>query len=222
AGVLSVSGRVAPGTYVLEYELAETINPGNTDQATVTFKVRSTKISTMNDLAVTNKNKDVNIPVLDNDQTESGAFNLASLNVTLAPANGSTTVNADGTISYSPATGFSGEDRFTYRVCDSQDGTACATAVVTVTVRPILIELSKTVDQTQVEVGETVRYTISITNNSEFTVENVVVEDLLPDLLLYASSSPAPVEDNTWIFTQMAAGESFAMTIDAVAVAPGE
>src|SRR5690606_24516658 len=112
--------------------------------------------------------------------------------------------------------------RFTYRVCDSQDGTACATAVVTVTVRPILIGLSKAVDQTQVEVGETVRYTISITNNSEFTVENVVVEDLLPDLLLYASSSPAPVEDNTWIFTQMAAGESLAMTIDAVAVAPGE
>src|SRR5690606_9219826 len=98
-GGLSVSGRVAPGTYVLEYELSEKINPGNTDRATVTFTVRSTKISTMNDLAVTNQNKDVNIPVLDNDQTESGAFNLASLNVTLAPANGSTTVNADGTIS---------------------------------------------------------------------------------------------------------------------------
>ncbi len=221
-GVLSVTGRVAPGAYVLEYELSEIINPENTDRAKITFTVRATNISTINDQAVTNQNQAVTIPVLANDQTESGIFDLTSLTVTVAPSNGSATVNPDGTINYSPASSFSGEDRFTYRACDSQDGTACGTAVATITVRPIAIELEKSVDQTSVAVGETVTYTISITNNSEFTVENVVVEDLLPDLLLFASSSPAPSDANTWIFTQMAAGESTSMTIDALAVSPGE
>lgn len=221
-GVLSISGRVAPGAYVLEYELSEAINPTNTDLAKITFTVRATNISTINDEAVTNQNEAVTIPVLANDETESGAFNLTSIDVTVAPSNGNTTINADGTIHYSPTSNFSGEDRFTYRACDSEDGTACGTAVVLIIVRPIAIELEKSVDQTTVAVGETLTYTVSITNNSAFAVENVVVEDLLPDLLLYASSSPAPAQDNTWVFPQMAAGESFSMTIDAVAVSPGE
>lgn len=221
-GLLRLSERATPGSYVLEYRISEAADPDNNDVAKIRFVVSSSSITVTDDAAVTNQNQAVTIPVLANDETESGVFNLASLNVTLAPTNGSATVNADGTISYSPATNFNGEDRFSYQVCDSEDGTACATAVVTVTVRPILIGLTKTVDQTNVTIGETVTYTISITNNSSFTVENVVVEDLLPDLLLYASSSPAPTDDNTWVFTRMAAGESYTMTIDAVAVAPGE
>lgn len=221
-GVLRLSERAAPGSYVLEYRVSETANPDNSDVAKVRFVVNATLITLVNDVAVTNQNQAVIIPVLTNDETESGAFDLETLEVTVAPSNGTSSINDNGTVAYTPASNFNGEDEFTYRVCDGVDGTACSTAVVTVTVKPILIDITKTVDKTNISVGETLTYTVNVTNNSDFAVENVVVEDLLPDLLLYASSSPAPAEDNTWIFTRMAAGESFSMTIDAVAVSPGE
>jgi uncharacterized repeat protein (TIGR01451 family)/gliding motility-associated-like protein len=221
-GVLRLSKRAAPGSYVLEYRISETADPDNNDVAKVRFVVNATLITLVNDVAETNQNQAVTIAVLKNDKTESQAFNLETLEVTVAPSNGTSSINDDGTVTYAPASNFNGEDEFTYSVCDGVDGTACSTAVVTVTVKPILIDITKTVDKTNISVGETLTYTVTVTNNSDFAVENVVVEDLLPDLLLYASSSPAPAEDNTWIFTQMAAGESFSMTIDAVAVSPGE
>ncbi|QDU21945.1 Ig-like domain-containing protein [Urbifossiella limnaea] len=56
-------------------------------------------------------------------------FSRASL-----PANGTTTVNADGSFSYTPNSNFNGTDSFTVRV---SDGTLTDTAVVTVTVTPV-------------------------------------------------------------------------------------
>ena len=221
-GVLRLSERAAPGSYVLEYQISEIADPNNNDAAKIRFVVNSSSITLANDAAVTNQNQAVNISILANDETESGAFNLETLEVTVAPSNGTSSVNEDGTVTYTPASNFNGEDEFTYSICDSVDGTACNTAVVTVTVKPILMEVTKTVDKSNVSVGETLTYTISVTNNSDFTVENVVVEDMLPDLLLYASSSPAPSENDHWTFTRIAAGESVSMTIDAVAVSPGE
>jgi len=221
-GELRLSGRATPGSYVLEYELAEALNPENKDAAKIRFVVNSSSITTVDDPAVTNQNTAVTIPVLANDETESGTFDLGSVEVTVPADNGTHSVNENGTITYSPATNFSGEDQFTYSVCDSLDGTACSTAVVTVTVRPIAIAITKTVDNTSISVGETLTYTVTITNNSEFVVEDVRLKDVLPDLLLYASSSPAPSEDNIWIFPRLATGERISMTIDALAVTSGE
>jgi uncharacterized repeat protein (TIGR01451 family)/gliding motility-associated-like protein len=221
-GVLRVSGNIAPGTYVLEYELAEALNPDNKDSAKIRFVVNSAAITSVNDVAVTNQGQSISIPVLLNDRTESGAFNLASMEIAVAATNGTLTINPDGTITYSPTSSFSGVDQFTYSVCDSVDGSACSTAVVTITVRPISIALTKTVNNTDISVGETLTYTITITNNSEFVVENIRLSDVLPDLLLYAASSPAPAETDTWIFPRLAPGESVTMTIDALAVASGE
>ena len=221
-GMLQLSERAAPGSYVLEYRISEAEDPVNNEVAKIRFIVNSSSMTLVNDVAVTNQNQAVTIPVLSNDHTESGAFNLESLEVAVAPANGRSLATGNGTMTYTPATNFNGQDEFTYRVCDSVDGTACRTAVVTITVRPIAVDIIKTVDKTKVSVGETLRYTVTVTNNSDFAVQNVVVEDLLPEVLLYASSSPAPAADNTWVFSRMAAGESFSMTIDAVAVSPGE
>ncbi|MES1171576.1 MAG: Ig-like domain-containing protein, partial [Actinomycetota bacterium] len=50
------------------------------------------------------------------------------------PANGSVTLEDDGSVTYTPAAGFSGVDTFTYTVAD-EDG-SLATAIVTVTVTP--------------------------------------------------------------------------------------
>ena len=52
-----------------------------------------------------------------------------------APANGSATVNADGSYRYTPDAGFSGVDSFDYTVTDGLGRTATATVTVTVTPR---------------------------------------------------------------------------------------
>jgi hypothetical protein len=46
--------------------------------------------------------------------------------------NGSVTINADNTLSYSPRADFSGTDSFTYTVCDGEGGESTATVNVTV------------------------------------------------------------------------------------------
>src|SRR5690606_19614415 len=82
-GVLRVAGNVAPGSYVLEYELAEALNPDNIDLAKIRFVVNSSIITAVNDVAVTNQGQSVSIPVLANDETDSGLFDLASLEITV-------------------------------------------------------------------------------------------------------------------------------------------
>ncbi|WP_344788853.1 Ig-like domain-containing protein, partial [Postechiella marina] len=55
---------------------------------------------------------------------------------TTDPANGTVTLNPDGTITYTPEDGFTGEDTFTYTICDDANPALCDTATVTVTVQP--------------------------------------------------------------------------------------
>ena len=53
--------------------------------------------------------------------------------IVAGPANGSVILSADGSYVYTPRLGFTGTDRFTYRVC-SADALVCATANITITV----------------------------------------------------------------------------------------
>lgn len=89
------------------------------------------------DTATTPQETPVDIPVLDNDTAQTGTLNPTSVTVTGGPTNGTATPNADGTVTYTPATGFTGQDTFTYQVCDTQDTPECASATVTVTVTPV-------------------------------------------------------------------------------------
>ena len=54
--------------------------------------------------------------------------------VVSGPANGTTTVEADGSITYSPTPGFTGTDTFDYEVCSTVSPTICGQATVTVEV----------------------------------------------------------------------------------------
>ena len=49
------------------------------------------------------------------------------------PAHGTATVNADGTVTYTPAANYHGADSFSYTIGDGNGGTATATVSVTVT-----------------------------------------------------------------------------------------
>ena len=83
-----------------------------------------------NDSASTVFETTVSISVLANDtDAEGDALTVTSLT---QPANGSTALNPDNTVTYTPSTGFSGTDTFTYIANDGQLDSNIASVIVTV------------------------------------------------------------------------------------------
>ena len=84
------------------------------------------------DIARTNQDAGIVIPVLANDRSAGGD----PLTITGAGAvNGTVAIGSDGTLRYTPGDGFAGVDTIRYTVTDSEG--ASATAVVLVTVDPV-------------------------------------------------------------------------------------
>ena len=90
-----------------------------------------------NDVDTTSINTPVTVNVLANDSDpENGNLTVQPI-LNVEPTNGTAVVNPDGTITYTPNNGFTGEDSFVYEVCDeSFDGwpVICVTATVVITV----------------------------------------------------------------------------------------
>lgn len=82
------------------------------------------------DSTTTDIDTPVTIDVLANDSDEDG--DALSVTGVFAPLNGTAVVNADGTVTYTPNTGFTGEDNFVYTIEDGFGGSAEATVTVTV------------------------------------------------------------------------------------------
>ena len=104
---------------------------GNTAVGTVAIVVDAVEDAPVaqNDMAEVDANDSVVIDVLANDSDADGD----TLSVTEASAeNGRGTVNADGTLTYTPTPGFSGDDTITYTVSDPQGNTAVGSVAVTV------------------------------------------------------------------------------------------
>ena len=135
-GVLSGTPTSAPGTYtlhILGYDPTEdrTIG-GGVLAVTITLNgpVNQSPSAT-NDSASAAYETAAVISVLSNDSDpEGGALNVE---IRSNPSNGTAIANANGTVTYTPASGFSGSDSFTYRVSDPQ-GLNSANATVSVNV----------------------------------------------------------------------------------------
>ncbi|WP_283939434.1 retention module-containing protein [Pseudomonas sp. R3.Fl] len=105
---------------------------GGTSTATVTIGINAVNDAPVAkpDSASTQEDKPVTLNVLANDSDVDGD----ALSVTSASAsNGSVTVNADGTLTYTPKANFSGSDSITYTISDGHGGTASSTVAVSVT-----------------------------------------------------------------------------------------
>lgn len=75
----------------------------------------------------------ITLSVLTNDTDTDGTIDTSSVMIASAPAHGTATAAADGTITYTPTAGYSGSDTFSYTVADTT-GKRSAAATVTVTV----------------------------------------------------------------------------------------
>jgi hypothetical protein len=88
------------------------------------------------------------------------------------PANGSLTLNADGSFSYTPAAGFSGNDSFAYHANDGLADSNVAAVTITVTGLPISVA---DIQPNTIQVGTTINVTITGSNfvaGANVTFEN--------------------------------------------------
>lgn len=118
------------GTDSYVYSVCNTA--GACAQATVSLSIAS-----VNDAPIVLANSDstgqdtpVTTFVLNNDSDIDGTLQPLSVSIVTAPLNGSAVPNADGSITYTPNTGYIGIDGYAYSVCDDQG--ACEQAGVTI------------------------------------------------------------------------------------------
>ena len=112
-----------------------TISDGSaTATAAVTLTVHPVNDAPVaeDDAAETTEDNAVTIPVLDNDSDAEGS--TLSVESATQPGNGTASVNADGTVSYTPHENYHGADSFQYTVTD---GEATATGTVSVTIHSV-------------------------------------------------------------------------------------
>lgn len=109
-------------------------NDGTVDSNTATVSITVTPVNDApvanNDTASTKKGKSVTIAVLANDtDIEGDTITVTSVGQVL---NGRVTINANGTLTYTPNDKFRGREVFTYTVSDGKGGSSTATVTITV------------------------------------------------------------------------------------------
>ena len=120
------------GVDQLVYTVADPAGATATGKVTVRVKAPDAPPVAAADAVTTEANTAVVIDLLGNDSDPEGE--PLTLQALTLPVNGLVEVGADQRITYTPATGFTGTDSFTYTVVDSHG--QAASAVVTITVTP--------------------------------------------------------------------------------------
>ena len=185
---------IAPGTTTIGsvlYDFSGSSYHYNSDYADFdyTFTATQSSVTAVDDTTSTKVDIAKTINVLGNDSTNGGTLDPSSVSVTVAPScapDGTTTVNADGSITFTPINGFTGTCTFTYEVCNTFG--SCDTAVVTVVINDQApgMTIVKTITSTAPgAIGDVITYSIVVTNTGGDDLTNLVVSDpnatLTPD-----------------------------------------
>ncbi len=130
-----------PGVYRYKISICDSIQTNDCVetllQITVLDPNSKTNLPVVNpDVATTVVNTPMRITVLANDRSANVGTELvpSSLGISVQPTNGTISINADGTVIYTPNAGFVGADSFTYRVCDNGKPENCQSAIVSIKV----------------------------------------------------------------------------------------
>jgi endonuclease I len=114
---------------------------------------------------------------INNYLTNDALLDNATLNsINIDVTNGTVILEDDGSITYIPAEGFSGEDTFTYTICDADEEPECSTATITVTVKdegsPVANDDTIVVDMNLSE------YTINSLLNNDEVIDDAVIASI--------------------------------------------
>jgi len=132
----------SPFDVTLSQQWNATIVPGDsvTLVSSTKFDAEDRNPSAQADSARTGRNRPVDIGVLANDSDPDG--DVLAVESVAQPQHGSAAIQPDGTVRYTPASGFEGADSFAYTVSDGRGGTA--TASVSVDVATFTLSVTKT------------------------------------------------------------------------------
>lgn len=120
------------GSDSFSYQVCDT--DGLCDVATVTIGVNPINDPPVanGDSATTAENTAILIDAAASDTDVDGNLDPSSSVATRKPANGTLVNNGDGTFTYTPNPNFTGNDSFTYRICDTEGTCDTATVIISV------------------------------------------------------------------------------------------
>ncbi|MDP1726914.1 MAG: gliding motility-associated C-terminal domain-containing protein [Bacteroidota bacterium] len=137
-GIVGIGPAAAAGIYILQYEICDTLNPGNCDTAYVNVSILAPSIIATNDTGYVSgyTGSSTLLNVLNNDSINGNVADTGSANIyTLIPS-GNAGVLLDtitGIVSVAPATP-AGIYTIQYRISDTVDANNCDTAIVVINV----------------------------------------------------------------------------------------
>jgi uncharacterized protein (TIGR03382 family) len=139
-------GRDWNGTDAFTYQVEDADGQSSTAAVTVTPVDDGPPVA-VDDIAQTPFDTPVTTAVLANDTVVDAPVSVA---VAEGPQHGAAAANADGTITYTPAAGWSGTDSYRYSVADVDGQSSVATVTVTVMSAPPPVVAGGTADGTAV------------------------------------------------------------------------
>ncbi len=124
------------GSDSFTYSYCDGGTPNQCDTATVTIPINAVNDGpiAVDDSYPINEDAPLSGDVTDNDSDVDGPMVLVTLVTDVA--NGTLTLNGDGTFSYTPDLNFNGSDSFVYSYCDGGTPNLCDTATVNIPVAP--------------------------------------------------------------------------------------
>ncbi|MBZ4041245.1 Ig-like domain-containing protein [Flavobacterium hibisci] len=129
------------------------------------------------------------VNVLDNDTLNGNPLVPSDVIVTGVNLPNGISLNADGTIDVAPITA-AGQHTITYQICEVANPSNCSTATAEIFVEVPAIAIVKTGilndsnGNGYAEAGETLTYSFTITNKGNVDLENIVVSDPLPGIIM--------------------------------------
>ena len=118
------------GTVTIDYAVTDGNGGTDTAQAVITVNAINDAPVAVDDTATVDEDGSVTILVLDDDTDVEGDTLMVS---EASAGNGSVTINANGTLGYTPDADFNGTDTIIYTVTDGNGGSDTGTVTVTVT-----------------------------------------------------------------------------------------
>ena len=171
------------GTDDFVYEIYNDENPQETAQATVSITINPINDPPLaiNDLVFTDEGNPVSDFVLPNDSDPDDDNITVNTTPVSDPSNGDVILNGDGSFTYTPDPGFTGNDSFTYEICDDGVPQECEQAIVTIIVNETGTLYANddiaTVDEDEVLNGTTVLVNDDDADGSTLTVNTIPIED---------------------------------------------
>ncbi|MFP5040560.1 Ig-like domain-containing protein [Parasediminibacterium sp. JCM 36343] len=138
----------------------------------------------------------------------------STVKIASQPANGTVVANSNGTVTYTPNVGYTGVDTYTY-ILTTPDGLVSAPITVVVTVSPLVVikaDIGITKELTTkdiISIGETVSFSITVTNYGPDNATGVLATDTLATNL----SNVRSITVNTGTATYNAATRALAWNI---------